>query len=37
MQTCQEAINSFLNESVMLLPELLTQTQNFIEENKQLG
>lgn len=26
-----------LNESVMLPPELLTQIQGFIEENKQLG
>jgi hypothetical protein len=37
MQTYQDAINALLNDSVMLPPELLTQTQNFIEENKQLG
>ena len=36
MQTYQDAINALLNESVMLPPELLIQTQNFIEENKQL-
>ena len=32
MQTYQDAINVLLHESVMLLPELLAQTQNFIEE-----
>lgn len=32
MQTYQDDINSLLNESVTLLPELLVQTQNFIEE-----
>ena len=37
MQTYQDAINALLNESVMLPPEVLTQTQNFIEENKHLG
>lgn len=37
MQTYQDAINALINESVMLPPELLTQTQNFIEENKQMG
>jgi len=36
MQTYQDAINALLNESVMLPPELLAQTQNFIEENKHL-
>jgi hypothetical protein len=37
MQTYQDAINALLNESVMLPPELITQTQNFIEEHKQMG
>ena len=37
MQTYQDAINALLNESVMLPPEVLTQTQSFIEENKQMG
>jgi hypothetical protein len=37
MQTYQDAINALLNESVMLPPEVLIQTQNFIEENKQMG
>jgi hypothetical protein len=37
MQTYQDAINALLNESVMLPPEVITQTQNFIEEHKQLG
>jgi hypothetical protein len=37
MQTYQDAINALLNESVMLPPEVITQTQNFIEENKQMG
>ena len=37
MQTYQDAINALLNESVMLPPELITQTQNFIEEHRQLG
>jgi metal-responsive CopG/Arc/MetJ family transcriptional regulator len=37
MQTYQDAINALINESVILPQELLTQTQNFIEENKHLG
>ena len=37
MQTYQDAINALLNESVMLPPEVLTQTQSFIDENKQMG
>ena len=37
MQTYQDAINALLNESVMLPSELITQTQNFIEEQKQMG
>ena len=37
MQTYQDAINALINESVILPQELLTQTQNFIEENRQLG
>jgi len=37
MQTYQDAINALINESVVLPQELLTQTQNFIEENKHLG
>ena len=37
MQTYQDAINALLNESVMLPPEVLAQTQSFIEENKQMG
>ena len=37
MQTYQDAINALINESVILPQELLTQTQSFIEENKQLG
>ena len=37
MQTYQDAINALLNESVMLPPELITQTQNFIEEHRQMG
>jgi metal-responsive CopG/Arc/MetJ family transcriptional regulator len=37
MQTYQDAITALINESVILPQELLTQTQNFIEENKQLG
>jgi len=37
MQTYHDAINALLNESVMLPPEVLTQIQGFIEENKQLG
>lgn len=37
MQTYQDAINALINESVMLPPEVLTQTQSFIEENRHLG
>jgi metal-responsive CopG/Arc/MetJ family transcriptional regulator len=37
MQTYQDAINALINESVILPQELITQTQNFIDENKQLG
>ena len=37
MQTYQDAINALINESVVLPEELLTQIQNFMEENKQLG
>lgn len=37
MQTYQDAINALINESVILPQELLTQTQNFIEENRHLG
>ena len=37
MQTYQDAINSLLQESVMLPPELMAQTQNFVEEHKQMG
>jgi metal-responsive CopG/Arc/MetJ family transcriptional regulator len=37
MQTYQDAINALINESVILPQELLTQTQSFIEENRQLG
>jgi hypothetical protein len=37
MQTYQDAITALLNESVMLPPEVLAQTQSFIEENKQMG
>jgi hypothetical protein len=37
MQTYQDAINALINESIVLPPELITQTQNFIEENKQMG
>lgn len=37
MQTYQDAINALLHESVMLLPELLAQTQNFIEEKQADG
>jgi Arc/MetJ-type ribon-helix-helix transcriptional regulator len=37
MQTYQDAINALLNESVILPQEVLTQIQNFIEENKHLG
>ncbi len=37
MQTYQDAINALINESVILPEELLTQIQNFMEDNKQLG
>jgi hypothetical protein len=37
MQTYRDAINALINESAMLPPELLTQAQSLIEENKQLG
>ena len=37
MQTYQDAINALLNESVILPPEVIVQTENFIEENKQMG
>jgi metal-responsive CopG/Arc/MetJ family transcriptional regulator len=37
MQTYQDAINALINESVILPQELLTQTQSFIDENRQLG
>ena len=37
MQTYQDAINALLKESVMLPPELIAQTESFIEENKQMG
>lgn len=36
-QTCLDGINVLLNESVMLLPELLIPMQGFIEDHKQLG
>jgi Arc/MetJ-type ribon-helix-helix transcriptional regulator len=37
MQTYQDAINALINESIILPQELLTQIQNFVEENKHLG
>ena len=37
MQTYQDAINALIKESVMLPPEVIIQTENFIEDNKQLG
>jgi hypothetical protein len=37
MQTYQDAINALINESVILPQELITQTQSFIDENRQLG
>lgn len=37
MQTYTDAIESMLSQSVILPPELLNETQNFIETNKQLG
>jgi hypothetical protein len=37
MQTYQDAINALLKESVMLPAELIAQTENFIQENKNMG
>lgn len=37
MQTYTDAIESLLSQSVILPPELLNETENFIEANKQLG
>ena len=37
MQTYHDAINALLKESAMLPPEIIVQTENFIEENKDLG
>lgn len=37
MQTYQDAIEAMLNQSVILPPELLTEVESFIEENKRLG
>jgi Arc/MetJ-type ribon-helix-helix transcriptional regulator len=37
MQTYTDAIENLLSQSVTLPPELLNETQNFIENNKQLG
>ena len=37
MQTYTDAIESLLSTSVSLPPELLNETQNFIETNRQLG
>jgi hypothetical protein len=37
MQTYTDAIESLLSQSVILPPELLAQTENFIEENRDLG
>ena len=37
MQTYQSAIEALLEESVMLPPELLSQIESFVEENKHLG
>ncbi len=37
MQTYTDAIEALLKESVVLPAELLTQIENFIEKNKQLG
>jgi metal-responsive CopG/Arc/MetJ family transcriptional regulator len=36
-QTYQDAINALINESVILPQELITQTQNYIDENRHLG
>jgi len=37
MQTYQGAIEAMLNQSVILLPELLAEIESFIGENKHLG
>ena len=37
MQTYTDAIENLLSTSVSLPPELLNETQNFIETNRQLG
>jgi Arc/MetJ-type ribon-helix-helix transcriptional regulator len=37
MQTYTDAIESLLSQSVILPPELLNETQNFIDANRQLG
>jgi len=37
MQTYTDAIEALLKESIIMPPELLTQIENFIEKNKQLG
>jgi len=37
MQTYHDAIETMLNRSVILPPELLTEIENFIETNKHLG
>lgn len=37
MQTYTDAIENLLSQSVMLPPELLTEVESFIEENKHLG
>ena len=37
MQTYTDAIESLLSTSVSLPPELLNETQNFVETNRQLG
>ena len=37
MQTYQDAIQTLLNQSVILPPELIAQVENFIQENKHLG
>ncbi len=37
MQTYTDAIETMLSQNVILPPELLNETQNFIETNKQLG
>jgi hypothetical protein len=37
MQTYTDAIESLLSQSVILPPELLVETENFIDANKHLG